>query len=163
MGRVEVRCELKTGVLELGWIIFRGQVFSRYRCGPLAFWRSEVETREVAPGFPAGRALGAVVRSGKAAGACGSVALPPRQVCFLLAFSAEPGGRVLLRGGEGRGGWAPGPPNPSQAHAPSPQFTNVFPLRGCVSRCVASLGLKRLAGFQQLSEMAVRGRDLGFS
>ena len=38
------------------------------------------------------------------------MALPPRQVCFLLAFSAEPGGQVLLQGGEGRlGTWATQP------------------------------------------------------
>ena len=64
----------------------------------------------MALGFPAGRALGAMVQSGKAAGGRGFVALPPRQVCFLLAFSAEPGGQVLLRGGEGRlGTWAAQP------------------------------------------------------
>jgi len=35
-----------------------------------------VETRKVVLGFPAGRALGSTVPSGKAAGARGSVALP---------------------------------------------------------------------------------------
>lgn len=140
---MEVRCELKTGVSEPGWIIFRGpQSLAGTAVAPWLSgdWRWKLK-RWSWVSQPAGR-WGLRFSLGRLLEPMGL--WPCQQVCFLLAFRAEPGGWVPLRGGEGRGGWAPGLPNPSQALAPSPRFTNVFPLRSCAS-CHAdvSLGLEK--------------------
>ena len=63
-----------------------------------------METQKVVLGFPAGRALGSTVQSGKAAGAHGSVALPTGLLPAGIQSRAWRLGPAPGRGGEGRGG-----------------------------------------------------------
>ena len=142
---MEVRCELKTGVLGLGWIIFQGPQSSAGTV--VALWLSGDQRwkLESGPGFP----------SRQGPGGYGSV----WEGCWrpwVCGLATQAG---LLPAGIQRRAWRPGaapgrggeagylghPTPPRRALLPRDSQTSF--LLVAVSRCVASLGLKRLAAF----------------